>query len=91
MASSGRNSNASQFFLTLSRCDHINKMHTIFGKVDIIDIWILCLDCYFEFYAIELVLMVLLLFKITGQTIYNLLKFNEIELDANDRPVDPPR
>ena len=28
--------------------------------------------------------------KITGDTLYNLMRFNELETDDNDRPVDPP-
>lgn len=31
--SGSRNSNASQFFITLDRCDDLDKKHTIFGKV----------------------------------------------------------
>ena len=33
MANSGKNSNRSQFFITFSECSHLNKKHTIFGKV----------------------------------------------------------
>jgi peptidyl-prolyl cis-trans isomerase SDCCAG10 len=33
MANSGKNSNTSQFFLTFGECEHLNKKHTIFGKV----------------------------------------------------------
>ncbi|GAB4822798.1 hypothetical protein N2152v2_009844 [Parachlorella kessleri] len=29
--------------------------------------------------------------KVTGDTIYNLMRFNELEVDDNDRPMDPPR
>lgn len=29
--------------------------------------------------------------KVVGQTIYNLVRLNEVEVDKNDRPVDPPR
>lgn len=28
--------------------------------------------------------------KITGDTLYNLMRFNELETDESDRPVDPP-
>jgi peptidyl-prolyl cis-trans isomerase SDCCAG10 len=33
MASSGANTNNSQFFFTLDRADELNKGHTLFGKV----------------------------------------------------------
>ena len=33
MANSGKNSNKSQFFITFGECNHLNKKHTIFGKV----------------------------------------------------------
>lgn len=29
--------------------------------------------------------------KVVGQTIYNLVRISEVEVDKNDRPVDPPR
>ncbi|KAG9451798.1 hypothetical protein H6P81_004702 [Aristolochia fimbriata] len=52
-------SNGSQFFMTLDRCDWLDKKNTIFGKV-------------------------------TGDSIFNLLRLGEVESDKNDRPVDPP-
>ncbi|KAK2394144.1 Cyclophilin peptidyl-prolyl cis-trans isomerase family protein [Trifolium repens] len=59
MANSGTpNSNGSQFFITLDRCDWLDRKHTIFGKV-------------------------------TGDTMYNLLRLGEVETDKNDRPLDP--
>ncbi|CAK9136657.1 unnamed protein product, partial [Ilex paraguariensis] len=51
--------NGSQFFITLDRCDHLDRKHTIFGKV-------------------------------TGDSIYNLLRLSDVETDKNDRPLDPP-
>ncbi|TKY58080.1 Peptidyl-prolyl cis-trans isomerase CYP57 [Spatholobus suberectus] len=59
MANAGSpNSNGSQFFITLDRCDWLDRKHTIFGKV-------------------------------TGDTMYNLLRLGEVETDKNDRPLDP--
>ncbi|KAK4274557.1 hypothetical protein QN277_017759 [Acacia crassicarpa] len=61
MANAGSpNSNGSQFFITLDRCDWLDRKHTIFGKV-------------------------------TGDTVYNLLRLGELETDKNDRPLDPPK
>ncbi|KAL2318016.1 hypothetical protein Fmac_031892 [Flemingia macrophylla] len=61
MANAGTpNSNGSQFFITLDRCDWLDRKHTIFGKV-------------------------------TGDTMYNLLRLGELETDKNDRPLDPPK
>ncbi|XP_010247377.1 PREDICTED: peptidyl-prolyl cis-trans isomerase CYP57 [Nelumbo nucifera] len=53
-------SNGSQFFITLDRCDWLDRRNTIFGKV-------------------------------TGDSIFNLLRLGDIETDKNDRPLDPPR
>lgn len=33
MANSGKDSNGSQFFITFAECGHLNKKHTIFGKI----------------------------------------------------------
>jgi peptidyl-prolyl cis-trans isomerase SDCCAG10 len=52
--------NRSQFFITLDKCEWLNKKHTIFGKV-------------------------------TGNTIFNVLRMGDLEVDAGDRPVEPPR
>ncbi|XP_031501538.1 peptidyl-prolyl cis-trans isomerase CYP57 isoform X2 [Nymphaea colorata] len=53
--------NGSQFFISLDRCDWLDRKNTIFGKV-------------------------------TGDSIFNLLRIGDIETDENDRPIDsPPR
>ncbi|KAF6157240.1 hypothetical protein GIB67_041701 [Kingdonia uniflora] len=52
-------SNGSQFFMTLDRCDWLDKKHTIFGKV-------------------------------TGESVFNLLRLGEVETDKSDRPLDIP-
>ncbi|KAK9274037.1 hypothetical protein L1049_018851 [Liquidambar formosana] len=51
-------SNGSQFFMSLDRCDWLDKKNTIFGKV-------------------------------TGDSVYNLLRIGDLETDKSDRPVDP--
>ncbi|KAF3771621.1 Peptidyl-prolyl cis-trans isomerase [Nymphaea thermarum] len=53
--------NGSQFFISLDRCDWLDRKNTIFGKV-------------------------------TGDSIFNLLRLGDIETDENDRAIDlPPR
>lgn len=51
--------NGSQFFISLDRCDWLNRKNTIFGKV-------------------------------TGDSLFNLLRLGEVEADKDDRPLDPP-
>ncbi|KAJ4709026.1 Peptidyl-prolyl cis-trans isomerase [Melia azedarach] len=51
-------SNGSQFFISLDRCDWLDRKNTIFGKV-------------------------------TGDSIYNLLRLGEVDTDKDDRPLDP--
>ncbi|XP_044464825.1 peptidyl-prolyl cis-trans isomerase CYP57 [Mangifera indica] len=51
-------SNGSQFFISLDRCDWLDKKNTIFGKV-------------------------------TGDSVFNLLRIGEVDTDKDDRPLDP--
>ncbi|KIP03434.1 hypothetical protein PHLGIDRAFT_31807 [Phlebiopsis gigantea 11061_1 CR5-6] len=61
MANNGtKNSNDSQFIVTLDRADELHGKHTLFGRV-------------------------------IGDTIYNVVKIGEMEVDANERPVYPPK
>lgn len=55
---SSPNTNGSQFFFTLDKCDWLDKKHTIFGKV-------------------------------TGDSIFNLLRLGEVDIGKDDRPLDP--
>eukprot|EP00803_Ostreobium_quekettii_P001959 evm.model.scf_632.4 EVM.evm.TU.scf_632.4 scf_632:48706-50358(-) len=50
-------SNGSQFFITLDKCEDLNKRYTIFGRV-------------------------------AGDTIYNVLRIGEVEVDGDERPLD---
>ena len=59
MANSDKDSNNSQFFITFAECQHLNKKHTIFGKV-------------------------------VGDSIYNLLAFQSLDTDSDDRPTYQP-
>ncbi|KII87131.1 hypothetical protein PLICRDRAFT_55168 [Plicaturopsis crispa FD-325 SS-3] len=61
MANNGtKNSNDSQFIITLDRADELHGKHTLFGR---------CI----------------------GDTIYNVMKIGEMEIDKNERPVYPPK
>ncbi|KAE8658047.1 Peptidyl-prolyl cis-trans isomerase CWC27-like protein [Hibiscus syriacus] len=52
-------SNGSRFFISLDKCEWLDKKNTIFGKV-------------------------------TGNSIFNLLRIGEVDTDQDDRPLDPP-
>ncbi|TFK39571.1 cyclophilin-like domain-containing protein [Crucibulum laeve] len=61
MANNGtKNSNDSQFFITLDRAEELHGKHTLFGR---------CM----------------------GDTVYNVMKIGEMEIDENERPVYPPK
>ena len=55
-----KNSNDSQFIITLDRADELHGKHTLFGRC-------------------------------VGDSIYNVLKIGEKELDGNERPLYPPK
>ncbi|TEB33120.1 cyclophilin-like protein [Coprinellus micaceus] len=61
MANNGdKDSNDSQFFITLDRADELHGKHTLFGR---------CM----------------------GDTVYNVMKIGEMEIDKDNRPVYPPK
>ncbi|TDL23814.1 cyclophilin-like protein [Rickenella mellea] len=61
MANNGqKDSNDSQFFLTLDRADELHGKHTLFGRC-------------------------------VGDTVFNVMKIGSMELDANERPLYPPK
>ncbi|KAK7687659.1 hypothetical protein QCA50_008874 [Cerrena zonata] len=61
MANNGtKNSNDSQFIITLDRADELHGKHTVFGRV-------------------------------IGDTLYNVLRIGEAEVDENERPLYPPK
>ncbi|KAK0497468.1 cyclophilin-like protein [Armillaria luteobubalina] len=61
MANNGKkNSNDSQFIITLDRADELHGKHTLFGRL-------------------------------VGDTVYNVMKIGEMELDSDGRPLYPPK
>ncbi|PVG00743.1 cyclophilin-like protein [Serendipita vermifera] len=61
MANNGeKNTNTSQFFITLDKAEELQGKHTLFGRV-------------------------------VGDTIYNVMKIGDLELDEEERPVYPPK
>lgn len=82
------NSNGSQFFMTLDRCDWLDKKHTIFGKVIYVPTY-LCLTV--DSITCHLVMTVHpdYFSQVTGDSIYNLLQLGVVETDKDDRPLDP--
>ncbi|KAF9038151.1 cyclophilin-like domain-containing protein [Panaeolus papilionaceus] len=61
MANNGtKNSNDSQFFITLDRADELHGKHTLFGRC-------------------------------VGDTVFNVMKIGEMEIDKEGRPVYPPK
>lgn len=37
------------------------------------------------------IVLTVIYFQVTGDTLYNLLRLGEAETDKNDRPLDPPK
>ncbi|KAG7443336.1 cyclophilin-like protein [Guyanagaster necrorhizus] len=61
MANNGKkNSNDSQFIITLDRADELHGKHTLFGRL-------------------------------VGDTVYNVMKIGDMELDSDGRPLYPPK
>lgn len=60
MAGTGPDSNLSQFFITLDKCEELQGTHTIFGKI-------------------------------TGDSLFNVLKVNDYEVDEEEKPLYPPK
>ncbi|KIY48138.1 cyclophilin-like protein [Fistulina hepatica ATCC 64428] len=61
MANNGtKNSNDSQFIITLDRADELHGKHTLFGRC-------------------------------VGDTVYNVMKIGEMEIDKTERPLYPPK
>lgn len=87
-------SNGSQFFITLDRCDWLDKKNTIFGKV-------MCLAETRELLAVhvlvqcvvplELSWLAMCCLQVTGDSIFNLLSLADVETDKDDRPVYPQK
>lgn len=77
-------SNGSQFFMTLDRCDWLDRKNTIFGKVPIL--YFILIHEFNKFVENSLQPM-----QVTGDSIFNLLRMGELETDKDDRPLDPPK
>ncbi|KAG5459126.1 MAG: peptidyl-prolyl cis-trans isomerase CWC27 [Olpidium bornovanus] len=75
MASTGSHTNRSQFFITLDRADELTKANTLFARS----------RRSFSFDNSHHVGV-----QVAGDTVYNVLKAGELELDG-ERPIYPPR
>lgn len=77
-------SNGSQFFITLDRCEWLDRKHTIFGKVTMASCIVshICRHILFWYFFPS--------FQVTGDSVYNLTRLGEVETDKDDRPLDPP-
>lgn len=93
------NTNGSQFFITLDRCDWLDKKHTIFGKVIFLSkglhynmmMRVICvLKFLFGRFCTCHEIRFHFMLQVTGDSVYNLLRLGEVETDKDDRPVDDP-
>lgn len=93
------NTNGSQFFITLDRCDWLDKKHTIFGKVIFLSKGLnynmmTCVICVLKSFIRRFCFCHKIRFhfmlQVTGDSVYNLLRIGEVETDKDDRPVDDP-
>ena len=69
----------------------------------LLNLWTMWYDCatdHTSFYKCTMCILILELFlyvgisifcQVTGNTVYNMLKLGEVEVDAEDRPVYPPK
>lgn len=76
MASSGPDTNLSQFFITLDKTEELQRRHTV--------------SLFRIILKMDLIAMQLF-GKVTGDTVFNALKMNEYEVDENDKPLFPPK
>lgn len=98
MANGGPNDNGSQFFFTLDKTPDLQGKHTIFGKVRV---FYPTYPLSFGLTVRTLMAFVRLLYfhnepymaslQVVGNTLYNMLKLGECQVDKNERPLDPHR
>lgn len=84
MANAKKDDNGSQFFFTLGTCPELQSKNTIFGKASF---WLL-FDSLTA--ACQLRPIRLTFFQVTGDTLYNMLKLDDVMVDRDDRPLYPP-
>lgn len=85
-------SNGSQFFITLDRCEWLDKKNTIFGKVMCLDRELLAVHVFVQsVVSSELSWLATCCLQVTGDSIFNLLSLADIETDKDDRPVYPQK
>lgn len=84
-------SNGSQFFITLDRCDWLDKKNTIFGKVmwssSRLESFFQCMSWYSVPFLWNYRGWLHVFLQVTGDSIFNLLSLADVETDKDDRPV----